>query len=74
MFVKTGPELYAKRTKLFSKIQSITYQEIPPYTTAVIKTKVNLATIKEQNNYLLAADSTFIDNNSNLKCYPILIK
>ena len=58
---------------MFSKIFSAAYQEIPPYTIAVIQTKFNSAAIKEQNSYLLTADSVFIDNNPSLKCYSMLV-
>ena len=64
---------YTETPNSFSKIQSIMCKEIPPYTTAAIKTNFNLATIKEQNTYLLTADFAFIDSNPNLKFYPMLV-
>ena len=56
-----------------AKIHTTEYQEIQPYTTTIIKTKLDNSTICDQDNYLLTADSTFINNNPNLKCHLTLI-
>ena len=42
--------IYTRSPYSFSKIQSITHQEIPLYTTAVIKTKFDSTTLKEKKN------------------------
>ena len=59
--------------KCLAKIYTIEYQEIQPYSTMIIKTKLDESTICDQGNYLLTADPTFIHNNPNLKCHPSLI-
>ena len=51
---------------LYAKVQTIDYQEIEPHTTAIIKTKLDSTPIDDQNNYMLTADSAFIENNPNL--------
>ena len=52
---------------------TIEYQEIQPYTTMLIKTKLDPSKIGDQDNSLLTADSTFIHNNPKLKCHTTLI-
>ena len=56
-----------------AKIYKIEYQEIQPFTTMIIKTKLNPSTIDDHNNYLLTADSIFIHSNPQVNCHPSLI-
>ena len=55
-------------------MQSIKYQEIPPYITAVIQAKLkNTMQFEKENYYIIKAHSDIIDNNPNLRCYPTLL-
>ena len=64
----------ARPSNSVSNIQPIKYQEILPYTTAIIQMKFeNSIQLETENNYMIKAQSAFIDNNPNLKCYPIPI-
>ena len=57
-----------------SKLKTIRYQEFPPYSTTVIQAKFENPTyLESDNNMVLKTRSAFIDNNTNLKCYPTLI-
>ena len=59
-----------KTTNQYSKSQSAKYQEILTYVTAIIQTKFTPTTIEKEINYMLKTNPAFIDNNSNLNCYP----
>ena len=67
------PIVYTRTQKSLAKIYTTEYQEIQPYTTVIIKTKLDEPTLGDQDNYLLTFDSAFICNNSNLKCHLTLI-
>ena len=55
-----------------SRFQTIDYQEIQ-YSTTIINNKLDSTSIDDQHSYLLTADSTFVDNNPNLKYYLMLM-
>ena len=70
-FHKDGnPIVYTRTQKSLVKIYTIEYQEIQTYNTMIIKSKLDPSTVGDQDNYLLSADSTLIQNNPNLKCHP----
>ena len=61
----------AKPSNVISKILSIIYQKIPPYTTAVIQTKFeNTMQLEKENSSMIKAHYESVDSNTSLRCYP----
>ena len=63
-----------KYWNVFLKIQPIKYQEILPYTMAIIQTKFQTKNkIENKSNYVLNVNSAFIENSPHLICHLMLI-
>ena len=63
--------IHAKSLHSVPNIQSIKYQGIQPYTTALIQAKLENSTqVETDNNYVMKPHSAFVDNNPNLNVTP----